>query len=279
LETITLRQQVARAAQFIGAKIAQKPTIAIILGSGLGALADAVAEATILPYADVPYFPPTSVEGHRGRLVVGQLEGKTVAVLQGRAHGYEGHTLAQITLPIRVMHALGVETLIVTNAAGGLNPGFQAGDLMLITDQINLPGMVGHNPLYGLNDPALGPRFPGMNDAYDPALRALTRRVAEGQGLRLRQGVYVMLGGPSYETPAEVAFLRLIGGDAVGMSTASEVAVARHVGLRVLGFSLISNVLSHQPGQASPTHEEVLAATAAAMPRFIALIRGIVKAM
>jgi purine-nucleoside phosphorylase len=279
LETITLRQQVARAAQFIGAKIAQKPTIAIILGSGLGALADAVAEATILPYADVPYFPPTSVEGHRGRLVVGQLEGKTVAVLQGRVHGYEGHTLAQITLPIRVMHALGVETLIVTNAAGGLNPGFQAGDLMLITDQINLPGMVGNNPLYGLNDPALGPRFPGMNDAYDPALRALTMRVAEGQGLRLRQGVYVMLGGPSYETPAEVAFLRLIGGDAVGMSTASEVAVARHVGLRVLGFSLISNVLSHQPGQASPTHEEVLAATAAAMPRFIALIRGIVKAM
>jgi purine-nucleoside phosphorylase len=279
LETITLRQQVARAAQFIGAKIAQKPTIAIILGSGLGALADAVAEATILPYADVPYFPPTSVEGHRGRLVVGQLEGKVVAVLQGRVHGYEGHTLAQITLPIRVMHALGVETLIVTNAAGGLNPGFQAGDLMLITDQINLPGMVGHNPLYGLNDLALGPRFPGMNDAYDPALRALTMRVAEGQGLRLRQGVYVMLGGPSYETPAEVAFLRLIGGDAVGMSTASEVAVARHVGLRVLGFSLISNVLSHQPGQASPTHEEVLAATAAAMPRFIALIRGIVKAM
>jgi purine-nucleoside phosphorylase len=279
LETITLHQQVARAAQFIGAKIAQKPTLAIILGSGLGALAEAVGEATILPYTDIPYFLPTSVEGHRGRLVIGQLEEKTVAVLQGRVHGYEGYPLSQITLPIRVLHALGVETMIITNAAGGLNTGFQAGDLMLITDQINLPGMVGNNPLYGLNDPALGPRFIGMNDAYDPALRALARRIAEGQGLRLRQGVYVMLGGPSYETTAEVAFLRAIGGDAVGMSTASEVVVARQVGARVIGLSLISNVLSHQPGQASPTHEEVLAATAAAMPRFIALLRGIVRAM
>jgi purine-nucleoside phosphorylase len=240
---------------------------------------DGASEAAILPYTDIPHFLPTSVEGHRGRLVVGQLEGKVVAVLQGRVHGYEGHTLQQTTMPIRVMHALGAESIIITNAAGGLNPGFQAGDLMLITDQINLPGMVGHNPLYGLNDPTLGPRFPGMNDAYDPALRSLTLRVAEGQGLHLRQGVYIMLGGPSYETPAEVAFLRSIGGDAVGMSTASEVVVARQVGMRVLGLSLISNVLSHQPGQASPTHEEVLAATAAAMPRFIALIRGVVRAI
>lgn len=287
------RTEIIASAEFVAERVPHRPGIGIILGSGLGALADEVDQATAIPYREIPGFVPSTVEGHKGELVVGLLEGKAVAVMRGRLHLYEGYSPQQVTFPVRVLRALGCHTLIVTNAAGGLNPAFQVGDLMLITDHINLPGMIGHNPLVGPNDPALGPRFPNMEQAYDFGLRELARQVAANMGLPLKEGVYVMLGGPSYETPAEVRFLRLIGGDAVGMSTAAEVVVARHGGMKVLGISLISNVIptattAHRPAltTAAPApaysplgHEEVLAAAAAATPKFIAFLKGIIRAL
>lgn len=281
------RSAVSLAAEFIQARTARRPTVGIILGSGLGALGDDVQQPTTIHYQEIPGFVPSTVVGHKGDLVIGGLEGKTVAVMRGRIHAYEGYTPQQITFPVRVLKAIGCQTLVVTNAAGGLNPAFAAGDLMLITDHLNLPAMIGHNPLYGPNDPALGPRFPDMSNAYDPSLRDMAHQVAGGLGITLHEGVYVMLGGPSYETAAEVRFLRIAGADAVGMSTASEVIVARHAGMRVFGVSLISNVIpmpGAAPVSATPHaapgalgHEEVLATAAAAAPRFIAFIRGVVR--
>ena len=283
------RNSVALAASFIKVRTAQRPSIGIILGSGLGALGDDIEQATTIHYQEIPGFVPSTVVGHKGDLVIGSLEGKTVAVMRGRIHAYEGYTPQQITFPVRVLKAIGCQTLVVTNAAGGLNPAFKAGDLMLITDHLNLPAMIGHNPLYGPNDPALGPRFPDMSAAYDPTLRDMAHEVASKLGLQLHEGVYVMLGGPSYETAAEVRFLRTAGADAVGMSTASEVIVARHGGMRVFGVSLISNVIplpGATPIRAAPHavegplgHEEVLAAAAAAAPQFIAFIRGVVRGL
>ncbi len=200
--------------------------------------------------------------------------------MQGRGHPYEGLSLQQVTLPVRVMGELGIGTLIVTNAAGGLNPTFRSGDLMLINDHIGLMAMTGGNPLWGPNDETLGPRFPAMNKAYDPELRRLARQTAANLGVELRQGVYVGLGGPSFETPAEVRFLRLIGGDACGMSTVSEVIVARHMGLRVLGVSGISNVAVDDPDALeAANHEEVLAAGQIMVPRLMALLRGVLAAL
>lgn len=274
------RKDYREAADYIRSRTQHRPKVGLILGSGLNALADEMLEADRISYADIPHFLRPSVEGHAGQLVLGQLSGREVAILQGRVHAYEGHTQQEVTLPLRVLIDLGIETLIVTNAAGGLNPSFHAGDLMLITDHIGLMAMTGNNPLWGPNDASLGPRFPALNKAYDPALRHLAIRVAAGLGLELRQGVYVGLGGPAFESPAEVRFLRLIGGDATGMSTVPEVLVARHAGLCVLGLSGITNVAIADPDSVEEAnHEEVLAAGKTIGPKLLALLRGVLAAM
>ena len=255
-----------------------RPRVALILGSGLGTLADAVEDGVVIPYGEIPHFPVSTVEGHVGRLVVGRLEGQAVAVMQGRAHYYEGYSMAEIGFPVRVLQVLGIEILVITNAAGGLNSEFRAGDPMLITDHINLIGMSGLNPLRGPNLDDLGPRFPDMSQAYDLELRALARQVAREADVVLREGVYICLAGPSFETPADLGFLRVIGADAVGMSTVPEATVARHGGTRVLGLSGISNVL---PMAGAPlvetTHEEVLEAGRMLVPRLEAIIRGVLR--
>ncbi|MDQ4077665.1 MAG: purine-nucleoside phosphorylase, partial [Chloroflexota bacterium] len=249
-----------------------------ITGSGLGALADGVEDAVGFQTAEVPHWPASTVEGHAGRVVVGTLSGLPVVVMQGRVHFYEGYPIQKVAFPIRVLQGLGVKRLVVTNAAGGLEPGWSAGDIMLIRDHINLPGMAGHNPLIGPNDPQLGPRFPGMENAYSPALRALTREVAGEQGLPLREGVYAMVSGPTYETPAELRFLRAIGAHAVGMSTAPEVVVARHAGMEVLGLSLITNMVRYDPSiEEETTHEEVLAVSNQAAPRLVHLVEAVLE--
>jgi purine-nucleoside phosphorylase len=274
------RAQYTEAADFIRSRTAHRPCLGLILGSGLNPLADEVVGADRIPYADVPHFPRPSIEGHKGQLVIGRLAGQDVLIMQGRAHPYEGYTLQQVTLPVRVMGELGIGTLIVTNAAGGLNPTFRAGDLMLINDHIGLMAIVSGNPLWGPNDPSLGPRFPAMNKAYDPELRALARRVAGELGIELREGVYLGLGGPMFETPAEVRFGRMIGGDATGMSTVPEVIVARHMGMRVLGISGISNVAISDPDAVEEAnHEEVIEAGRVMVPKLMALLRGVLAAL
>jgi purine-nucleoside phosphorylase len=279
-----LKAEIREAVQAIRTHTALVPQIGLILGSGLGKLADAVADTVAIPYDEVPHLPPTTVAGHAGRFLLGQLAGRPVIVMQGRVHFYEGYTMAQTTFPVRIMRGLGAETLIVTNAAGGLDPAFQVGDIMGIVDHINLLGMGGQNPLWGPNDESLGPRFVEMRDAYDPTLLALADDVAHHLGFTLRHGVYAQLSGPSFETPAEIRFLRSLGVAAVGMSTAAEVVVARHGGMRVLGLSHISNVTVAEsapdagPVSADP-HEEVLAAGQRAIPRLVALIQGILERM
>lgn len=268
------RVEIKAAAAFVAAHTQHQPRVGLILGSGLNPLADEVEQADAIPFADVPNFPVSTVQGHTGALVLGKLSQQTVIVMRGRAHYYEGYSMQQVTLPVRVMRELGVETLIVTNAAGGVNAAFRAGDLMLITDHINFVGMAGQSPLRGPNDDALGPRFPDMTNAYDPALGDVARTVARGLNVELREGVYVMLAGPSFESPADVRFVRMIGADAVGMSTVPEVIVARHSGMRVLGLSLISNSLAH--GHDKVSHEEVLAAGKSAVPKLAAIIKGVV---
>lgn len=268
------------AADHILRHTSHRPQVGLILGSGLSSFADSVEGADIVPYADIPRWPYSQVVGHHNRLVIGRLERQPVLALQGRSHYYEGWSPAQAAFPVRVMQALGIRTLIVTNAAGGLNPDFRAGDLMLISDHINLPGLVGHSPLMGPNDEALGPRFPDMTIAYDAGLRAQARQIASKHGITLREGVYVGLAGPAFETPAEVRMLRALGGDAVGMSTVGEVTVARHAGIRVLGFSGITNVSNtSQDEQALVSHEEVLDIGKRIIPNLIALVRGVLAAL
>ncbi len=279
-------EEIEESASLIRSRTASRPSVLIITGSGLGTVVDDVKAAQSLSYEEIPHFPSTGVEGHKGELVLGQLAGKEVAVMCGRVHFYEGHSLQSITFPVRVTHKLGIDAMIVTNAAGGLCEDMKAGDLMLITDHINLVGMSGFNPLRGPNDPRLGPRFVDMSAAYDAGLRNLALSVAKELGIELRQGIYVMSAGPTFETPADVKFLRLIGADAVGMSTVPEVIVARHEGIRVLGLSHISNVIPAEgaPGEAPATdqgglHDEVLEAGAKAVPRLSRLIEEIVGRM
>jgi purine-nucleoside phosphorylase len=272
-EEFLTRADIEKSARFIAAHTKHKPRVGLILGSGLNPLADEIAQADVIPFRDIPDFPVSTVEGHVGELVIGNLSGQVVMAMRGRAHYYEGYSMQRVTVPIRAMRALGVETLIVTNAAGGVNPNFRVGDLMLLTDHINFVGMAGLSPLRGPNDDALGPRFPDMTDAYDPALCDLARAVAREFQIELREGVYIMLAGPSFESPADVRFVRMIGADAVGMSTAPEVIVARHGGMRVLGVSLISNSLAHAHDKVS--HAEVLAAGKSAVPKLAALIKGV----
>lgn len=268
-------EEVERVAGQIRAPL--KPQVGIITGSGLSGLTEEVEEPFVIPNGEIPDFPPATVEGHPGRLVFGYLAGKAVAVMQGRSHFYEGYPLEQVTLPVRVIRALGADTLIVTNAAGGLNEAFKAGDLMLITDHISLVGMGGHSPLFGPNDERLGPRFVDMSGAYDKELRKIALEVGRELGLELRQGVYAMVGGPTFETPAEIRFLRFMGADAVGMSTVPEVVVARHGGMQVLGISHISNMAVGHPLEAKKEglHEEVLEAGEKALPKLLALIKGV----
>jgi purine-nucleoside phosphorylase len=274
-EFLTL-QQIDEVANAIRARSDFHPEIAIILGSGLGSLAEQVEEAVSIPYGELPYWPISTVSGHKGRLVIGRLDSQEVLVMQGRAHYYEGYSMSQVSLPVRVTQRLGVGTLIVTNAAGAVNPAFEPGDLMLIVDHLNLIGMAGLNPLRGPNLEALGPRFPDMSRAYDRDLCAAARRAVAEIGILLREGVYACLAGPTFETPADLRFLRLAGVDAVGMSTVPEVTVARHAGQRVLGISGISNK-ANLDGNTLTTHEEVLQAGQQLVPKLASLIQGVLR--
>lgn len=269
------KTEINEAVEFIARRTSLRPHVGLILGSGLASLADEVTEPVCIPYSQIPHFVPTTVEGHPGELVIGLLQGCPVFLMRGRFHYYEGYSMQQVTFPIRVMWRMGIKILIITNAAGGLNPSFHPGDLMLITDHIGLTNMVGLNPLRGPNDPEIGPRFPDMSQAYDPALRQLALQAAADLGIPLHQGIYIMLCGPSYETPADLRFLRLIGVDAVGMSTVPEVTVARHAGLRVLAISGISNVAAIGPEAAPVSHEEVLAAGQTIVTKLSPLIKEI----
>ncbi len=237
-ETDTLYDRVSAAADVIRHRTALRPEVAVVLGTGLGALAREIEVETEIPYGDIPGFPLSTVESHTGRLLVGRLAGRAVVAMQGRFHRYEGYDLRQVTFAVRVLHALGAGTLVVSNACGGMHPLWAPGDLVLLSDHINL---LGDNPLIGLNDDRLGPRFPDMSAPYDPALRALARAAALELGIVLREGVYVAVPGPSLETRAEYRMLRTMGADVVGMSTVPEVIVAVHEGMRVLGISIITD--------------------------------------
>jgi len=265
-------------AQNIKSKIKSHPDIGLILGTGLGGLAQAIQNPTSIPYLELPDWPVSTVMGHTGQLVIGELEGQSVLAMQGRVHFYEGYSMQQVTLPVRVMQRLGIKILIVTNAAGGIHPDFVAGDVMLITDNLNLAGMTGLNPLIGPNLDELGPRFPDMSQAYDRQLCDLARKISREGNLVLREGVYAGLSGPSFESPADLRFLRMAGADAVGMSTTSEVIVARHGGTRVLGFSGISNKASLD-GNSITSHEEVLDAGRVIVPKLETLIRGVLRSL
>jgi purine-nucleoside phosphorylase len=274
-EMVTLAQ-IDETTQVIRERLVETPRVGLVLGSGLGALADAVENAAAIAYSQLPHWPVSTVIGHAGRLVFGKLEGQNVLVMQGRTHYYEGYSMAQVTLPVRVMQRLGVEMLFVTNAAGAVNPDFNPGELMLITDHLNLIGMAGLSPLRGQNLDVFGPRFPDMSRAYDRELCALARRVATENRLTLHQGVYAGLAGPSFETPADLRFLRLAGADAVGMSTVPEVTVARHGGTRVLGISGLSNK-ANLDGNTITTHEEVLEAGQKIVPQLLAILQGVLR--
>ena len=266
-----LYAQIEQARAAIAARVSVTPRVALILGSGLGSLADELDDPAVVPYAEVPGFPRSTVHGHRGELGVGRLGGQPVAVMRGRFHFYEGYTMQQVTFPVRVLRALGCDTLIVTNACGGLRPDWAIGDLMQIADQIFLPGMAGHHPLIGPNDERLGPRFPDMTTAYDPALRVLAARAGKDIGLELREGVYAAMAGPQYETPAEIRMLRTLGADLAGMSTVPEVIAAAHQGARVLGLSCCTNLAAGiSPHKLS--HAEVTETAARVRDQFAALL-------
>jgi purine-nucleoside phosphorylase len=271
--------QVTEAVAAIRVRTPLQPTVALILGSGLGDLAHEVRDATVIPYEEIPHFARSTVIGHAGCLLLGTLADLPVVVMQGRFHFYEGYTPQVLTLPVRVMSALGAHTLLVTNAAGGINPAYRPGDFMLIADHINLPGLAGANPLLGPNDECFGTRFPPLAKAYDADLRHLARKVAETiPDLTLREGIYAMVAGPSFETGAELRFLSTIGADAVGMSTAPEVVVARHMGMKVLGISLITNAATGAESE-NVNHEEVLTTADAARQSFVALILAILRGL
>jgi len=266
-------EAVERAAAAVRARFGERPDVGIILGTGLGRLGAEIEVVATIEYGDVPGFPLSTVESHEGRLLCGRLGGKTVVAMQGRFHRYEGYSLQQVSFPVRVLKALGASTLVVSNACGGLNPLWAAGDLMLIADHINL---LGDSPLIGPNDERLGPRFPDLSTAYDSLLRDVARAVASGRGITLREGVYVAVAGPNLETRAEYRFLRGIGADAVGMSTVPEVLVAVHAGMRVLGISIITDMCL--PDALEPaTLERIIAVANRAEPGLTELVRGVLE--
>lgn len=268
------KDDLRKAADFILGRIGEAPRMALVLGSGLGGLADELESPVAIPYAEIPGFPVSTAPGHAGRLVAGRLGGKRVLVMQGRFHFYEGHPLERVVFPVRVFRTMGVERLFLTNAAGGANPAFAPGDFMAISDHINLTGQ---NPCIGPNDESLGLRFFDMSKAYSPALRDIARTAAKGLGLGLHEGVYAWFTGPSFETPAEIRMARTLGADAVGMSTVPEVIAASHCGLEVLGVSCITNMAAGILDQPI-TGEEVLEISAKRRPEFSALVRAIVAA-
>lgn len=267
--------KVKEAADFIQEQINAEPTVGLILGSGLGVLADEITNPTTIVYGEIPHFPESTVSGHKGQLVIGELEGRQVIAMQGRFHYYEGYTMQQVTFPVRVMKELGVETLFVTNAAGGINERFEPGNLMIITDHIN---NMGDSPLIGPNDEKMGPRFPDMSEAYDRALIEHAKQSAERLNMKVQQGIYVGNTGPAYETGAEIRMLRTLGGDAVGMSTVPEVMVANHAGLRVLGISCISNMAAGILDQPL-THDEVIETTAQVREDFLNFVKETLKTL
>ncbi len=267
-------EQIAQTAKYLAEQInGEMPRTGIILGTGLGALVDHITDKQVIPYSSIPNFPVSTVEGHSGNLIVGTLGGKRVIGMQGRFHYYEGYDMKQVTFPVRVMKALGVETLFVSNAAGGMNKEFKVGDVMIITDHINL---FPENPLRGKNYNELGTRFPAMTEAYSKELVALADQIAAEKGLRLMHGVYVGVTGPTFETPAEYEFFRVIGGDAVGMSTVPEVIVANHASMRVFGLSVITDLGGKEITEV-PTHEEVQKAALKAQPVVVEIMRELVS--
>lgn len=266
-------REIEESSGFIAARIKNRPRIGIILGTGLGGLVEKISVTQTLPYTKIPHFPSSTVEGHAGRLIFGGCGGQDVLAMQGRVHFYEGYPLARVTFPVRVMSRLGVKILIISNAAGGLNPLFASGDVMVISDHINYTQL---NPLTGPNLDVFGPRFPDMTAVYDSELMEWAEQAALGKKIGLHKGVYVMVAGPSMETPAETRFLRLIGADAVGMSTIPEVIVGVHCGLRILGFSAISNVNNPNGMKPAPL-EEILANAALAGQKMIRIIEGVLR--
>ena len=264
--------KIKETAAFLAGKVSDMPRTAIILGTGLGTLVDYIEDKQYIPYSEIPNFPVSTVEGHSGNLIFGTMGGKRVMAMQGRFHYYEGYDMKQVTFPVRVMRALGVETLFVSNAAGGMNKEFRVGDVMVICDQINL---FPENPLRGKNYNELGDRFPAMTEPYDHALINLADEIAAEKQIRLMQGVYVGTTGPTFETPAEYEYFRIIGGDAVGMSTVPEVIVAKHGGMRVFGISVITD-LGGKDIHDVPSHEEVQQAAIKAQPTVVALMREMV---
>jgi len=268
-----LKEKITESIEFINQKSKVKPKIAIILGTGLGGLAEDINEKEIIPYSEIPNFPVSTVQSHSGNLVLGKLGNKEVVAMQGRFHYYEGYSLKEVTFPVRVMKKLGADTIIISNAAGGMNRFFKRGDLMLITDHINL---FGDNPLIGPNDEELGPRFPDMSEAYNQKLIELAKKVALKEKIRLREGVYAGLTGPTLETPAEYRFLISVGADAVGMSTVPEVIVANHMGMKVLGISCITD-LAIDGVVIKTSVEEILKAAADAEPIMTKLIKKVIE--
>ena len=265
--------QILETAAFIRAKVGQfTPEVGIVLGTGLGDFADNIEVEYAIEYKDIPNFPVSTVEGHKGRLIFGRIDGRRVVAMQGRFHYYEGYDMKQVTFPVRVMKAIGVETIFVSNAAGGMNKEFKVGDVMVITDHINL---FPENPLRGHNYEELGTRFPAMTHAYDPALLSLADDIAAEQQIRLMHGVYVGTPGPTFETPAEYEYFRVIGGDAVGMSTVPEVIVANHAGMRCFGLSVITD-LGGKDIEQVPTHEEVQQAAVKASPVMARLVSNMI---
>ncbi|OAH58695.1 purine-nucleoside phosphorylase [Domibacillus aminovorans] len=260
---------------YLLSRLDQYPSIGLVLGSGLGILAEEIENPIAIPYDEIPHFPVSTVAGHKGQLVIGDLKGKRVIAMQGRFHYYEGHSLEAVTYPIRVMKAIGVKQIIVTNAAGGINPNFKPGDLMIIQDHINLTSQ---NPLIGPNEEKFGGRFPDMSEAYSRKLADLTKEVAIKEKIKIVEGVYAGVLGPSYETPAEIKFLGIIGASAVGMSTVPEVIIAKHSGLEVLGISCISNMAAGI-SEHFLTHDEVMETTEKIKAQFLQLVKGILAAM
>lgn len=268
-----LKEKITEAVQDIRRQTESVPNVALILGSGLGVLADEVEQATVIPYENIPHFPQSTVEGHAGRLVLGTLEGVEVVAMQGRFHMYEGYSLQRVTFPVYVMKALGAHTLVVTNAAGGMNGQFTPGDLMLISDHLN---MTGDNPLIGPNDETLGPRFPDMSEAYSRQLMKLALDAAQAEGIDVQTGVYAGIRGPNYMTPQELIMLRQLGGDAVGMSTVPEVIVARYLGMEVLGITCITDMAIGEHLEPL-THERVVSVANRTRPRFIRLVKSVLR--
>ncbi|OZB94808.1 purine-nucleoside phosphorylase [Paenibacillus sp. XY044] len=271
----TQLKQIQEAAAFIQSKGGVQPEVGLILGSGLGILADLIQDGISIAYGDIPHFPVSTVEGHAGELLLGTIEGRSVVLMKGRFHMYEGYGPEVTAFPVRVMKELGVKSLLVTNAAGGINTSFEPGDLMVLTDHLN---MTGRNPLIGANDPALGVRFPDMSEGYSRRLRQLLKDTAASKNIPVREGVYAGLLGPTYETPAEIRMLRTLGADAVGMSTVSETIVARHAGLEVLGISCISNMAAGILDQPL-SHEEVMETTERVREKFLGLVLAVIPHM